>query len=106
THHAMEGRDIVRLYPLDEAEACTAAGCGTPAYREKATLYDSPPQGPYAWAMSVDLSACIGCGTCTIACQAENNIPVVGREEMSNGREMHWIRVDRYYAGPVANPRT
>jgi molybdopterin-containing oxidoreductase family iron-sulfur binding subunit len=106
THHSMEGRDILRVHTLAAAEKCTAQACGTPDYRDKRTLYDSPPTGPYAWAMSIDLSSCIGCGACTIACQAENNIPVVGEREVRMGREMHWIRVDRYYEGPVDAPRT
>ena len=101
-HHSTEGRDVYRTGTLEEFRKNPSLTPEETEERPNAddTLYPPDHTYPgYAWGMAIDLNTCIGCNACTVACQAENNIPIVGKGEVIRGREMHWIRVDGYYAG-------
>jgi molybdopterin-containing oxidoreductase family iron-sulfur binding subunit len=107
-HWALEGRNLVRVATAAEF----AADPGFAAKRELVpnnglTMYKSDVKYEgYAWGMAIDQNVCTGCNACVVACQAENNVPVVGKSQVLNGREMHWLRIDRYYTGELDNPDT
>lgn len=96
-HSRMEGRNLIRSATLEQFVDTPRFATARVADRvPDNTLYPGFPYDSYKWGMVIDLNACIGCNACTIACQAENNIPVVGKDQVMRGREMHWIRIDRY----------
>lgn len=74
-------------------------------FNEENDLYPPHPMNGIRWAMTIDLNSCVGCGACVVSCIAENNIPVVGKDEIRRGRDMHWIRIDRYFSSDPGDPK-
>jgi molybdopterin-containing oxidoreductase family iron-sulfur binding subunit len=106
-HFQMEGRNLVRVVNADEYRAAPAesvASLGHPRPAKTMSLYPTFEYPDNKWGMTIDLNSCTGCSVCVIACVAENNIPVVGKDEVMRTREMHWIRVDTYFEGSLDAP--
>src|ERR1700678_3608004 len=100
-------RDIIRIATLEEWQKDPNFAKDHEEEATKGlTLYPGFKSEGYAWGLTVDLNKCVGCNACVVACQAENNIPVVGKEQVMKGRAMHWIRVDTYFRGGIDNPET
>lgn len=108
-HWSLEGRPIIREASLEQFQKYPdfARRMNLQEPPVHAPLYPNPLEklekiGLHQWGMSIDLNRCVGCSACVLACQSENNVPIVGKDQVKRGREMHWLRIDRYYSG---NPK-
>ncbi|MFT8244726.1 4Fe-4S dicluster domain-containing protein [Roseomonas sp. BN140053] len=103
--HRIEGEEHELFRTLRAAEFARRVADPPPEPERPPAFYASKESDTAAWAMVIDTSLCIGCNACVVACQSENNVPVVGPEEIARGRDMHWLRIDTYDPGPAEAPR-
>jgi molybdopterin-containing oxidoreductase family iron-sulfur binding subunit len=105
-HWSLEGRNLVRVATTEHFAADPQFAAKQEHQPQLLSMLPQYPYNGYAWGMAIDQNVCTGCNACVVACQSENNVPVVGKSQVLNGREMHWLRVDRYYSGELDNPDT
>jgi len=106
-HWSISGRNLIREASLTEFRENPNFAAGQDHSPQAQSLWQEHEfTAPYQWGMVIDLNRCMGCTACVVACQSENNIPVVGPEQVSRGREMHWLRIDRYFSGDPDDPLT
>lgn len=106
--HTLEGRDIIFDTTLEEYQKNPKSGIESEFEEGKgpASIWSGFKYEGYRWGMVIDLNSCTGCSACVVACSVENNVPAVGKDQVQKNREMQWLRIDRYYAGDMANPET